>query len=283
LMPSAPWLDEGHAPKNILIAPGLKQPYPWSSQIQPVSLMKIGQFGALAVPGEFTVMTGRRLKKTVSQVPGTGLTHLTIAGYANSFHQYVTTFEEYQLQHYEGASTHFGPWTAAAYRQIFHDLATDLANGTWPNYAQDPVPLNITGQQVTYQPGVIFDGKPIFKDFGDVKKKPKNQYSSGDEVEVSFWAGHPKNNLKTGSSFIFIERKSTGGWDPAYNDNDWCTIFEWKRKNFIFGTSHAIARWKIPEDVIPGTYRIRHEGSRKSVWSGNIYPYSGKTNEFQVQ
>ena len=176
-----------------------------------------------------------------------------------------------------------GPWTAAAYRQIFHDLATDLATGTWPNYAQDPVPLNITGQQVTYQVGVIFDGKPIFKDFGDVKKKPKNQYSSGDEVEVSFWAGHPKNNLKTGSSFIFIERKSSGGWDPAYNDNDWCTIFEWKRKNFIFGTSHAIARWKIPEDVIPGTYRIRHEGSRKSVWSGNIYPYSGKTNEFQVQ
>ena len=282
-MPSAPWLDEGHAPKKILIAPGLKQPYPWSSQIQPASILKIGQFGALAVPGEFTVMTGRRLKKTVSQVPGTGLTHLTVAGYSNDFHQYVTTFEEYQLQHYEGASTHFGPWTAAAYRQIFHDLATGLAAGTTPNYFQDPVPLDITGQQVTYQPGVIFDGKPLFKDFGDVKKKPKNQYSVGEEVEVSFWAGHPKNDLKTQSSYMFVERKSAGGWVSAYTDNDWCTLFEWKRKNFLFGTSHAIVRWKIPEDVIPGTYRIRHEGARKSVWSGNIYQYSGKTKEFEVQ
>ncbi len=283
LMPSTPWLDEGHAPKKILIAPGLKQPHPWSPQILPMSIMKIGQFGALAVPAEFTIMTGRRLKKTVAQVAGTGLTHLTVAGYSNSFHQYVSTFEEYQLQHYEGASTHFGPWTAAAYRQAFHDLATSLASGTWPTFTQEPIPSDLTGQQVTYQFGVIFDGKPFFKSFGDVKKKPKNTYSTGETVTVSFWGGHPKNDRKTQSSFLFVDLKSSTGWNTVYTDNDWCTRYEWKRKNFVLGTSLAIVTWKIPDDVIPGTYRIRHEGARKSPWSGNIYPYSGETKEFQVQ
>jgi neutral ceramidase len=51
-----------------------------------------------------------------------------ICGYANAYSGYVTTPEEYDLQHYEGASTLYGPHTLAAYRQTFGMLATAARN-----------------------------------------------------------------------------------------------------------------------------------------------------------
>lgn len=57
---------------------------------------------------EFTTMAGRRLRdavKTVltSQSNGefNGNVHVVIAGLTNTYSQYVTTFEEYQMQRYE--------------------------------------------------------------------------------------------------------------------------------------------------------------------------------------
>ena len=41
-----------------------------------------------------------------------------IAGLTNTYSSYVTTFEEYQEQRYEGASTIFGPHTLDAYIQV---------------------------------------------------------------------------------------------------------------------------------------------------------------------
>lgn len=59
-------------------------------------------------PSEFTTMAGRRLRdavKTVLTSGGNGEVnrnvHVVIAGLTNSYSQYVTTFEEYQVQRYE--------------------------------------------------------------------------------------------------------------------------------------------------------------------------------------
>ena len=41
-----------------------------------------------------------------------------IAGLTNTYSSYVTTYEEYQAQRYEGASTIFGPHTLDAYIQV---------------------------------------------------------------------------------------------------------------------------------------------------------------------
>ena len=43
---------------------------------------------------------------------------VVIAGLANTYSSYVTTFEEYAEQRYEGASTIFGPHTLDAYIQV---------------------------------------------------------------------------------------------------------------------------------------------------------------------
>lgn len=66
----------------------------------------MGQLFILGVPGEFTTMAGRRLREAVEGVlaeagafPPGG--KVVIAGLANTYSSYITTFEEYQVQRYE--------------------------------------------------------------------------------------------------------------------------------------------------------------------------------------
>jgi hypothetical protein len=43
---------------------------------------------------------------------------VAISGLTNTYASYVTTWEEYQVQRYEGASTLYGPHTLDAYIQV---------------------------------------------------------------------------------------------------------------------------------------------------------------------
>ena len=55
----------------------------------------------LAVPGEFTTMSGRRLREAVAGAAGeAGQDNMkvVIAGLSNTYTHYITTFEEYQKQ-----------------------------------------------------------------------------------------------------------------------------------------------------------------------------------------
>ncbi len=62
---------------------------------------------------------------------------VVIAGLSNSYSGYIATYEEYQVQRYEGASTIFGPHTLSAYQQLFAQLAQaivtvcELTRGEW--------------------------------------------------------------------------------------------------------------------------------------------------------
>jgi hypothetical protein len=55
------------------------------------------------------------------------------AGLANTYASYVATYEEYQGQRYEAASTIYGPHTLSAYLMLFENLGNALVN-------QNPVP-----------------------------------------------------------------------------------------------------------------------------------------------
>ena len=52
---------------------------------------------------------------------------VVIAGLTNTYSSYVTTFEEYAMQRYEGASTIFGPHTLDAYIQVCATACRDSA------------------------------------------------------------------------------------------------------------------------------------------------------------
>ena len=51
---------------------------------------------------------------------------VVIAGLSNVYAHYITTYEEYQMQKYEGASTIFGPHTLNAYLDQYAYLTERL-------------------------------------------------------------------------------------------------------------------------------------------------------------
>lgn len=116
----------GHAPKPIVLATGLMKP-PITPNVLPLQIIKIGNLVLPAIPGEITTMAGRRLKETIlTELEELDVNYLALATYSNDYGLYITTKQEYEKQHYEGASTLFGPYTLMAYQQEFRKLANTL-------------------------------------------------------------------------------------------------------------------------------------------------------------
>jgi neutral ceramidase len=274
-------------PKPILLDTGeMKKPYDWAPSILPIQILKIGQMVILSVPGEFTTMAGRRLRDAVRTVltggGGHANLHVVIAGLTNTYSQYVTTFEEYEMQRYEGASTLFGPHTLSAYIQEFKKLATALMSGK--QVEPGPQPPDLLEKQISLLTPVVVDSAPPGVNFGDVSADvPKNAtFKKGDMVSVDFWSACPRNDLLTEGTFSLVEilRGGKGDtWDPVYDDDDFCLRFKWSRPAKLSARSKATIEWRIPADAVKGVYRIKHFGASKSLM-GSIHHFTGSSSAF---
>ena len=61
-----------------------------------------------------------------------------ISGLSNVYTHYITTFEEYQAQRYEAASTLYGPHTLKAYLEQYVRLARAMVEVSPPFRAPPP-------------------------------------------------------------------------------------------------------------------------------------------------
>lgn len=267
-----------HFPKPILLLTGLTKPYSWTPNLLPIQLFKIGHVVIAGVPGEFTTMSGRRLKNSIASVFEEEDVKVIIAGLSNAYAGYTTTREEYEAQRYEGGHSLFGKYALEAYQQEFVRLARDIANGLPTD--KGSTPEDLIDIQISLQPPVIFDDIPLNHKFGDVFTQPRKNYKAGDSVEVVFWGGHPKNNLKTQQTYLQIQKKNGDKWEVVANDWDWETTYRWKR--YMAAYSKIIVNWNIPEDAAKGIYRIVHFGDYKNGWTHKIIPYKGLSKEFSV-
>ena len=273
---------DGHAEKPIIMAVGLAKirGIPLVPSIMPLQLIKLGSLVIIAHPGEMTTMAGRRMRKTVLDILGSiGVKHAVVAALAGAFSSYTTTREEYAMQNYEGASTLFGPLTLDAYLQEHAKLAKAIKNNI--DVDPGPEPPDVSGKLISsLWPGVWFDHKPWNVKFGDVKKQVKSSYQRGEKVEVSFYGAHPKNNLRIEDTYLRVENFSSGQWETAYTDKDFCTYFRWEREGLA--KSIITIEWNIPLDQTPGIYRVRYFGEWKSIWTCKINPFIGVSKEFAV-
>ncbi|GAV74492.1 Ceramidase_alk domain-containing protein [Cephalotus follicularis] len=279
-----------HDPKPILLDIGeVTQPYDWAPSILPVQILRIGQLIILSVPAEFTTMAGRRLRDAVKSVLISGSNtefnsnvHVVIAGLTNTYSQYVTTLEEYEVQRYEGASTLYGPNTLSAYIQEFKKLATALLNGQ--SVELDLQPPNLLDKQISLLTPVVMDTTPAGVNFGDViTDVPHNAtYKTGDIVTVVFWSACPRNDLMTEGTFSLVEiLDGKDSWVPAYDDDDFCLRFKWARPFKLSARSTATIEWRIPQTAAPGVYRIKSFGASKSLF-GSIRHFTGSSSAFVV-
>lgn len=276
-------LLECQKPKPVLLPVGeLHFPYAWTPELMPTQIMEIGNLVIVGLPGEFTTMSGRRIRRDIQKVyedHGRKDVHVILAGLANTYSNYVTTYEEYQLQRYEGGSTLFGPHTLQAYRQQYKYLAKNLVNrepvSTGPEFP------NLLSKEITFKPGVVYDS-PYHGHFGKVTLDPHESYYPGERVTVKFSSANPRNNLRLDDTFLRVERKvSDDQWITVATDANWETIFIWNRISLILGTSEATVLWDIPINTKPGIYRIKYYGDSRNI-VGRITEFTGTSPEFRI-
>lgn len=265
--------------KPIAIETGTQTPDPWTPNVLPLQVYGVGNLTIAAAPFELTTMTGRRIDKAVnSQLLPDKKNYVVLSALSNAYAGYVATPEEYQLQRYEGASTHFGPWQASALVQEFSKLTKALTL----NKSVDPgvEPVDLTGSHIDMQPGVWYDSVPLGNDFGDLAQDASLTYHPGDTVKVAFWGAHPKNDFHTQDTFLEVQQQVNGVWQVIRRDRDWDTEYQWQRKGI--SESYVTITWRMGADVEPGKYRIVHRGDWKSRWSGHITQYVGYSSVFMV-
>lgn len=252
----------------------------WVNSQQPVQLMRIGNLGLIAIPGEPTTMLGRHLRQAVAkELAPIGVDTLVVAGLANNYSGYVITRAEYAQQHYEGASTEFGPYQASAYQQEYVQLAHALREGS--KVTSEITPPDRSNKRFAERPGVTFDDKPVNQAWGQVLIQPNDSYHHNELVSVTFRGAHPKNNLSTEDTFLKVQRLHQGKWRDYLTDADFETRYTWEREGIAY--SKVAIDWHINSDTPPGTYRIMHLGDWKNGWDSTITPYSGISHSFKVE
>mgnify|MGYP003344197298 FL=1 len=266
------------APKEIFIPSGTLNPIHWTPEIMPIQVIKLGSIYLATVPGEPTIMSGYRIRRQLARTLGVDVNRVITLGYSNAYSGYITTPEEYDVQDYEGGATHFGKWTQAAYMQELDRLASDMVQGKATTNTLTP--QDLSNQQVDLQPGVVLDTTPLGKKFGDVVTQPGSAYAKGNTVAVTFYTGHPRNNLRRNGTFLEVQRWTGSSWARVADDGDWSTKYKWSRQ----GISDALAdiSWTIPADASPGTYRIVHYGDARNLL-GQISGFVGISRSFTVQ
>jgi neutral ceramidase len=284
LPPAGDALRQVHRPKPILLALGAADP-PVLPQILPVSVARIGQLALAVGPAEFTTMSGRRFRDSIRKaLPD--VRYVAIAGYANDYAGYVATREEYEVQHYEGAATLYGPWTQAGYQQEFARLAGDMAAGR--KSASAPAPADVRGTVRPTPLGTLCDRAPASADFGEVVLDVPEASKGGDAVSATFWTGNPQNGYRCDRTYARVERWEDGGWVPAAADGDWEVKCRWTQPTAADArdplAAHQVTiEWKVPDNVVPGKYRITHIGAYKSESDGRLHEFEAHSHSTIVR
>ena len=102
----------------------VKPALPWVPKVLPLQLLRLGELVLVGIPAEISTQAGRRLQASLNEAfKDWGIKQVQLCPYANAYAGYITTPEEYELQHYEGGHTLYGRHTLLAYEQYFLALA----------------------------------------------------------------------------------------------------------------------------------------------------------------
>ena len=93
----------------------------------PLGVYRLGPVLIASLPGEFSTVLGRRIREALSESMTPRPKQVLLAGLANEYLSYFTTPEEYEEQHYEGASTLYGPASGDLMTHDLVGLAESLA------------------------------------------------------------------------------------------------------------------------------------------------------------
>jgi neutral ceramidase len=98
----------------------------------------------VSIPGEITTVASWRLRDTLKPILAEkGIEEIIICSYVDAYCGYFTTYEEYQMQCYEGGHTVFGEHQLGAlqtkYKQLAQEFIKPIAARNIDTLTQPPV------------------------------------------------------------------------------------------------------------------------------------------------
>jgi neutral ceramidase len=234
-------------------------------EILPLTLHRLGDTVIIGVPFELTANAGDELEQhlldTLKRALPGEVDRVVIQGYSNGYAQYVTTKAEYELQHYEGSSTLFGPNTLQAIKEKSAELATALVTGVAPESAEPPP---IIFPRIKAKGPKEHDKAPRGRKLDESNKTltpAADRYSPGDRVVVEYFGGDARRRQRT-TNVLEVRRHDpvNGGFHPIANQGHSSTRVKWMPD----GKTHTYrVEWRIPRDLPPGRYQLWHTTTYK--------------------
>ena len=126
----------------------------WTPKVLPLQLFIIGDIALAGFPFEITTIGGKRLRKSLEEtLSQRGVKRVILCPYANGYSGYMTTYEEYQAQIYEGGHTVFGEWSLAALQTKFDVLAKEMLKPKEDRkFPHDAIPPDFTEEELNHFP-----------------------------------------------------------------------------------------------------------------------------------
>ena len=225
----------------------LTNPAPFTPDVE-VQALRVGDRLLLATPGEPTTQAGRRMRRAARDAGPEDITDVAVVGVANGYNAYFTTPEEYDQQHYEGGHTVFGKYSTLLVQENHTELATSLrepSSGVDPQGSRPESPAAPTG-----------DGA----NEAELTVEPPATVERMETVSIEWSGGQFGRDRPVGDPFIVLERRAENGWNAVASDLD--LGFVWREPDF---TGTYVARYDVPPDIEPGTYRLRVQGGNYTV------------------
>lgn len=153
-IPVPAWVDPAIATFKYFYKKAGDLQKPWTPKILPLQLVIIGDLALAAFPFEITTIAGKRLRTSLEEtLAARGVKRVILSPYANGYSGYITTYEEYQEQIYEGGHTVFGEWSLAALQTKFDILAQQLLKPKEERkIPHDAIPPDFTEEELNHFP-----------------------------------------------------------------------------------------------------------------------------------
>ncbi|HYH59140.1 MAG TPA: neutral/alkaline non-lysosomal ceramidase N-terminal domain-containing protein [Thermoleophilaceae bacterium] len=221
--------------RKIIVAQGLVH-----ESVPEVHVVQVGDRLLLGAPGEPSVEMGRRFEEAVRPHLPAGVKEPVVVGLANDYMGYLTTHEEYDMQHYEGGHTVFGLWTSLVVRDALVALSGSLARGKDAPAPDEPATLGGTARGT----------QPAGDTQGALTQEPPETVSRFDSISIA-WEGSANGvDRPVDEPFIALERFARGRW--RMSDSDLGLAFIWREQ----GGGYT-ARYEVAGSQRTGRHRLR--------------------------
>ena len=255
---------------------------------QPLQVFRIGELAITGCAFELSTEQGRRIRAVLEEtLRPLGVRKVINSTHTNAYSQYMSTREEYAAQHYEGATTLFGPWSGAAMTQELDKLCQNIVAGR--HSAAGPA-LNETGPAalVISTPAAAI---PAAADTGDpgslITDVEKDSFVNGETVTAVFGGANPRHitdmrlagKLTEDYTYLEVQKLVNGNWTTVRTDSDPYTYIS-VRSPSLGQPLQASVNWLL-RNVEPGTYRLVYNGYSKDLL-GNYNGFTSESKPFLV-